>query len=124
MAAPPPPPGYGPQPKPRSAKPVAGGILTLLGGLITVGVFGFSAALITSMLEGYGFGLDIANLGLGTCLLIPIIFGILAIVGGIVACMRKLWGLALIGSILGLFGPGFIFCLIGLILIAISRKEF
>jgi len=45
------------------------------------------------------------------------------------AVQRKSWGLALAGSILGLFTIGFVFeatvmSLIALILLAISRKEF
>jgi hypothetical protein len=66
---------------------------------------------------------------LATCSIIGCIISIFALVGGIVAVKRKAWGLAIVGGILGLFtiGPfflGSIISLIGLILVAISRKEF
>jgi hypothetical protein len=42
--------------------------------------------------------------------------------------MRKMWGLALVGGIFGLLGVGFILGsvlgIVGLILTAISRKDF
>ena len=63
------------------------------------------------------------------CGLIGITFSAFALLGGIMAIQRKMWGLALVGSILGLFiiGPVFIsslLSLIALILIAITHREF
>jgi len=60
---------------------------------------------------------------------VGVIFGLFAIIGGAMAVRRKSWGLALVGSILGLFTIGFVgeatvLSLIALILIAISRREF
>ena len=54
---------------------------------------------------------------------------LLAIIGGIMAIQRRMWGLALVGSIMGLLFAwgwivGSVLCLVGLILIAISRNEF
>ncbi len=63
------------------------------------------------------------------CGTIGIILSIFTILGGIVAVKRKLWGLALTGSILGLFtiGPMFIssiLSVISLIILVLARKEF
>lgn len=63
------------------------------------------------------------------CGSIPLIFGIIAVLGGIMALQRRSWGLALTGAILcmisiGFYGLSFILGLIAIILIAISREEF
>ena len=66
---------------------------------------------------------------LTTCGTIGIILSIFPILGGILSIKRKIWVVALIGAIIGLFGfllliiPG-ILALAGLILIAMSRQEF
>jgi hypothetical protein len=60
---------------------------------------------------------------------IEIVFGIIMILGGIMAIRRKMWALALVGAILGLFTFGFyglstILSLVAIIILAIARKEF
>ena len=59
------------------------------------------------------------------------IFGIMALLGGIMAIQRKGWGVALLGSIFGLFCLGLVIgieaslmSLIALILIIMSKDEF
>jgi|SRR4030042_118998 hypothetical protein len=59
-----------------------------------------------------------------TALSLPFaIVGILAIVGGIYALRRKIWGLALAGSIAAFF-PSWIIGLPAIILTALSKNEF
>ena len=59
-----------------------------------------------------------------TALAIPIAaIGILAIVGGIYALRRKVWGLALAGSIAAFF-PSWILGLTAIVLTALSKNEF
>ena len=63
------------------------------------------------------------------CGTIEFIFALVMIAGGMAALDRRMWGLALTGSILGLFTIGFfletsIMSLIALVLLAISRDEF
>lgn len=69
------------------------------------------------------------------CGTVGIIVGILSILAGILALKRKIWGMALVFSIpqslLGIIVPSFsllfvsgIIALIGLLLIAFSRREF
>jgi len=53
----------------------------------------------------------------------PAVVGIVAIVGGLYAMQRKIWWLALAGSIAALF-PFWFLGLAPLILIALSRDEF
>jgi hypothetical protein len=59
-----------------------------------------------------------------TALSLPIaIAGILAIVGGIYALRRKIWGLALAGSIAAFF-PSWILGLPAIVFTALSKNEF
>jgi hypothetical protein len=63
------------------------------------------------------------------CGTIFVVLSVFPIVGGILALKRKMWGIAVVGGILGLFTVGFLFLssilsLIGLILVIISKKEF
>ena len=124
-----PPPSYAPQMMPmqpqRTGKPVAGGALLLVAGVLAMINFAILIA------AGSGFESLFPGLGsiLAVCGIIGMIFSILALLGGVLAIMRKMWGLALVGSILGLLtiGPLFvssILSLVALILIAISREEF
>jgi hypothetical protein len=59
-----------------------------------------------------------------TALSLPFaIVGILAIIGGIYALKRKIWGLALAGSIAAFF-PSWILGLTAIVLTALSKNEF
>ena len=59
-----------------------------------------------------------------TALAVPLaLIGILAIVGGIYALRRKVWGLALAGSIAAFF-PSWILGLTAIVLTALSKNEF
>jgi hypothetical protein len=55
--------------------------------------------------------------------ILTIILAILSLVGGIFALQRKMWGLALAGSI-GAFLTAIILGIPAIILIALSKKEF
>jgi len=53
------------------------------------------------------------------------LFGILAIVGGIFALRKKIWGLALAGAIISIFSPYMILLAIAaIVFVALSREEF
>src|SRR3989304_5163786 len=101
-AMPPMGPPMGPPMKPKTMKPTIAGI---------PGAEGLAAIIVV-------------------CGAIGIIFGLIALIGGVMALQRKKWSLALIGSILGLFTIGFvvfeasILSLVALILLAISKNEF
>ena len=100
---------------------VIAGIFALMGGLVLV-VLGSAG---TGFLSYFGFGmLQLAPLALLLATGIPLLLlGILALVGGIYALRRKMWGLALAGSIATvLFSQ--IFGILAIIFIALSEDEF
>lgn len=110
----------------RSGLPLAGGALSIAGGSL-----GLVGSLLTFLLlpgsilfPFSGFG-SIAYI----CGGIGVVFGTFAIVGGVLALQRRMWALALTGSILGIFsgaflGIGSVLCFVAMILLAISSEEF
>lgn len=109
--------------RPRSGLPVAGGILTLVAGILDVAM-GLAYLAAGSVALSLGF-----DTGFTTCCgLLAVFFGVGAFIGGIFAIQRKHFLLALVGGIVGIIGVGFIIgavlSLIGLVLIAVSRAEF
>lgn len=121
QAAGPPPYPMGPVVE-KTAKPVAGGILIIIGAL--AGIFsGLWIAFLGGAIETM---VPIAGLGelLIICGVIWLIFGIIGLLGGIFAIKRTHFGLAIVGGIFSLLAGFIIFGLIGLILVAISKNEF
>ncbi|MDD5397965.1 MAG: hypothetical protein PHU70_02680 [Dehalococcoidia bacterium] len=106
----------------RTWKPVTAGILDIIAGA-------------AGLILGFGFMIGGAIVGFITQMpmwlntLIPvisiplIILGLIDISGGICALVRKVWGLALAGSITTLITSPVI-GIIALVLTAISKKEF
>lgn len=112
-------PGTAPAKK-QSALPLVGGILIIIAGIVELisGVW---------MIAGGSAFMDFGIVDVGDILMICgaiwALFGLIALLGGFFAIKRQHFGLAVLGGILGL-GGYFIFALIGLILVAISREEF
>jgi len=77
----------------KSWKPISGGILSIISGMIGV-VGGGLVVLMGDFSAESGGILGFEPLGLPT-----IILGIVAIVGGIFALLRRLWLMAVIGAI-------------------------
>ncbi len=105
----------------HSNGPVIGGIFAILAGVFALGqglIYMAGSAMI--VLPGTGT--------LCLCGGIDFVFGMVSVLGGVCALSRKKFGLAVLGAVLGMLGLGliigFIFGLIALILIAISREEF
>jgi hypothetical protein len=101
---------------------VIGGVLALLAGILALGQ-GLLYMVIGEAVSTYaptGF--------LCLCGGIDVLFGILSIGAGIGALQRKHFALTLLGAICGMLGLGlligFLFGLIALILIAITKEEF
>ena len=118
---------YAPPPKPHTMLPIAGGALLLVAGILSIA--DWAMILLNPDLMAFLAFIPGATGIVLICGAIGIIFCLLAIIGGIMAILRKMWALALVGSILGLLtiGPffmGSLLSLIALILIAISRHEF
>ncbi|MEW6070498.1 MAG: hypothetical protein AB1485_07775 [Candidatus Thermoplasmatota archaeon] len=139
-AVPLPPPQYVPPPpsypsyileyprKKKTGMPVAAGILLIIAGLAAIGTWLLIMVAAPEIAIIYDApGSERVIMACGT---IAITLSVISIVGGITAIKRLHWGLALTGSILGLFtiGPWIalssIFSLIALILIAVSKEEF
>lgn len=119
-------PAVGPAPAKQSALPIVGGVLILIGALLEVlmglAIVGSIGALDSFMLvdvEGIDAFQDIVTV----CGIIWLVMGLIGILGGIFAITRKHFGLAILGGVFAL--PGFgVFALIGIILVAVARKEF
>jgi len=109
----------------RTWKPTTAGILSIIAGciglLIGLGLavgLGIAGTLI-DMIPGFIGG------GLLVLIAVPgIILGVVAIVGGIYALKRRLWGLALAGSICALIGPWFLLGILAIIFVSLGKREF
>ena len=106
------------QPGRRTWKATTAGILSVVAGALNVIIFtivAVAADVTGSMLTGFwGFG------AIG----IPgIAVGIIAIVGGVFALKRRVWGLALAGAICALV-PGFILGILAIIFVSLGKDEF
>jgi hypothetical protein len=117
--------------KKKTFIPVVGGALVIVAGIMGLFLGGVLLAVDFDELDQYGLDVatDMIEDILTVCGAIIIILSLIVVLGGFFGVMRKHWGIALVGAILGLFviGPlmlGSLFSLIGLILIAVSRKEF
>ena len=105
----------------KTWKPTTAGILSIIAGVIqviggiVVGVIGGTVAGLASI-PGIG--------GIFGAIAIPvIIIGIVAIVGGVYALKRRIWGLALAGSICALIGP-WLLGILAIIFVAMGKREF
>ncbi len=114
--------------------PMIAGILLILAGMLGLFTWAAAFALDPSMIQAIlpqnsPITAEQLQSVFVLCGAIGCVCSILTLAGGIVTLKRKAWGLAIIGSVLGLFsiGPifiGSILSLIGLILVALSKKEF
>ena len=105
----------------KTWKPTTAGILSIVAGAgqviggISFGVIGGSIARL-SAIPGVG--------SIFHAIAIPIIIlGIVAIVGGVYALRRRIWGLALAGSICALIGP-WLLGIPAIIFVAMGKNEF
>ena len=131
----PPPPAYAMYPPPIYANPymypapyphpvspsyaVGGGVMVLISGSLGL----LSGALF------FGGGSLLWFFGGGWCFVIAIIMSIIAVIGGMMGMMRRLFPVALIGAICslftgGFFGISFVIGLLGLIFILIGKETF
>ena len=136
------------QPLFKSSKPKIAGILLIIAGIIAllffIQIVMVNDSTIQSVYNSTQSQLTQLNAnttqeqlkqGFFICGTVGCIMAVLSILGGILSLKRKIWGLALVASIpqslLGIIVPGFsllfasgIMALVGLLLIAFSRREF
>ncbi len=95
----------------------AAGILTIIGGIVGIGV----GASVASGAALYG---ALTGMGMLGAIGAPLIgLGIVALIGGIYAMRRRAWGFALTGAICALF-PVVPLGILAIIFVAMGRKEF
>lgn len=101
----------------KTWKPTAAGILCIIAGAISV-IIGIVIVAVGGI--GWFFGmLWFSAIG------VPIIvLGIIAIVGGSCALRRRVWGLALAGSICALLPPWTILGILAIIFVSLGKGEF
>lgn len=126
----------GPPGPPKTSKPVAGGILIVIAGLLALAMSVTFVVLDPTDMETWGYnsadyeGLSLSELDemLAVCGAVGIVLSIIAVVGGAFALMRRGFGFAIVGGICGIIGIGFglgaLLALIGVILVAVSKNEF
>lgn len=128
-------------PKEKSMLSLVGGILILVSGIVGLamgGVFIIAADAVsegTDELADWGLG-DVGDVGdwltdvLLVCGGIMIVIALIVVLGGVFGIMRKHWGLVIVGGVLGLlftwplYFIGSVCALVGLILVAVSKKDF
>ncbi len=98
-------------------KPTAAGILCIIAGVIGV-IVGIVFTVVGSI--GWFFWMPWFS-AIGAPI---IVLGIIAITGGICALKRKIWGLALAGSICAFFGPWGLLGILAIIFVSLGKGEF
>lgn len=113
----------------KTGKPVAAGVICIILGALGILsalylVVGLDA--LVEIMETYGAGNMTTQFMRDMMVVsgvISAILSVLMVIGGIYSLQRKLWGLALAGSIASVLGA-FPFGIIPLVLVSISKKEF
>ena len=101
----------------RTWKPTTAGILAIIAGALQV-IVGIVVAVVGGI--GWFFWMPWFS-----AIAVPIIvLGIIAIVGGSYALKRRVWGLALAGSICALLGPWAILGILAIIFVSLGKSEF
>jgi hypothetical protein len=116
-APPPAPPTTGTQPPNRSWMPVTAGILSITAGAADL-MIGLIIGTFFIAVSSHGF------LGFGAFGVPLMIFGIIAIIGGIFAIQKKVWPLALVGAICALMWPLSVLGILAVIFVSIGKSEF
>jgi len=107
--------------KGKTWKPTTAGILSIIAGAISV-IFCIVVVVLGRTIGAF-FGFEVVW-EWSTFAIPLIISGIIAIVGGIHALRRRVWGLALAGSICALIGPSGILGLLAIVFVSLGKGEF
>lgn len=104
----------------------------MVAGLLGLGIGAILLTIDFSELDAYGIsvGVDMLEDLLRTCGIIMVILGLITVLGGVFGVLRKHFGLAVLGGVIGLllvatpYALGSILSLIGLVLIIVGKKDF
>ena len=125
--------------KNTSSYPLIAGILLIVGCVLSMVAWIFfimsiDISITSDVLEQFqqidsSFTIEDVKGFMTTCAIIGMVISVFPILGGILSIKRKLWGVALAGSIIGLtmFIPsiiGGVLSLVAMIMLIYSRKEF
>ncbi len=105
----------------KTWKPTTAGILSIVAGALSV-IIGIIIVVVGGTVAGLEAIPRISNI-FGVIAIPIIILGIVAIVGGIYALRRKIWGLALAGTICALL-PWWILGIPAIIFVIMGKNEF
>jgi len=124
----------------KSSIPLIAGVILIIAGVLSIifwaSFFSLDVATLEKTVDISQFKQVNSNITpeqvlgfLRTCASIGCVIAIFPILGGVLAIKRKLWGISLACSIIGLFSLGMVFSssllsFVALILLFISRKEF
>lgn len=101
----------------RSWMPVTAGILSIIAGAADLFIGLFVSTFLIAVSSGGALGLGAFGVPL-------MIFGVLAIIGGIFAIQKRTWPLALIGAICALMWPLTVLGILAIIFVSIGKSEF
>lgn len=126
--------------KSTSSYPLIAGILLIIAGIISIMLWIPVITMDISLIENVvdisqfqqidpSFTVEDIKGFMTTCAIIGMVISVFPILGGILSVKRKLWGIALAGSIIGLtmFVPSIIggaLSLVAMIMLIYSRNEF
>ncbi len=104
---------------------IIAGVIQVIGGLVVTVIGGAVGALAPQWWAGGALASVPGMGGIMAAIGIPlIIIGIVAIVGGVYALKRRIWGLALAGAICAVIGPWGILGVLAIIFVAMGKGEF
>jgi len=105
----------------RKWMPTVAGILSIIGGTLTL-IFVMVVAVFGSTIgEFFGFGV---TWEWNTFAIPLIVSASVGVIGGVCALRRRLWGLALAGSIGALIGPWGIFGVLAVVFVSLGKVAF
>jgi len=103
----------------RTWKPTTAGILCIIAGAIAV-----ITGIVVAAVGGIGWFFWMPWPWFSAIGFPIIVVGVIAIVGGSYALKRRMWGLALAGSICALLGPWVILGILAIIFVSLGKGEF
>jgi hypothetical protein len=109
----------------KTWKPTVAGILSIVAGALGI-IAGIAVATIGTIGCGVlgAFGLPFIGGLVATATAVSLALSAVAIVGGVYALKRRVWGLALAGAICALLMPLFVLGILAIIFLAMGKDEF